>query len=86
VLIACSGIIENLGDIRTNQSGMADVRMRWKAANYAYQYPVLICERAMLPLFPSFAQPTKVITNGTQRALWLLTSRSRLTWNRMRTQ
>ncbi len=43
---------------------MAHVRMRWKAANYAYQYPILICERAVLPLYPSFAQPTMITTNG----------------------
>jgi hypothetical protein len=47
---------------------MAHVRMRWKAANYAYQYPILICERAVLPLYPSFAQPTMITTNGTYRA------------------
>lgn len=57
------GIIENLGDVQTNESGMAHVRMRWKAANYAYQYPILICERAVLPLYPSFSQPTMITTN-----------------------
>ncbi len=46
---------------------MAHVRMRWKAANYVYQYPILICERAVLPLYPSFAQPTVITTNGTYR-------------------